>query len=236
MTVRNRGKESNDDKFFAKKWQVIFIEALQDLSFLLSRGYGDKSALQLVGNRYRMNSRQQKALFRMSAPKNSILNRNQKAVSKEAIANQNLLIDGFNLLILLENVLSEAYIFKSQDGAYRDISGVHGSYRRVVQTEKAIILIGTVLKELHSKTVHWYLDTPISNSGRLKTMLLEIAEKQEFNWQVTLVNNPDLVLAKSEEIIVSSDAWILDQCKQWFNLPALLIEEHLHPQHVIYAE
>jgi len=202
----------------------------------MTRGYGDKSATQLVGNRYRMNTRQQKALFRMSAPKNSIFNRKQKAVSKESLANQILLIDGFNLLILLENALSKAYIFKSQDTAYRDVSGVHCSYKRVVQTENAIILVGNVLENLKVKSVHWYFDTPISNSGKLKTMLLEIAAKQNFDWQVTLVNNPDTVLAESEEIIVSSDAWILDECKQWFNLGALLIEEYLETKNVIYAE
>ena len=235
MTLRNRGKESNDDKLFGKKWQPIFIEAIHDVSFLLTRGYGEKSSVQLVGNRYRMNTRQQKALLRMSAPKNSIFNRKQKALSKEVIKNQNILIDGFNLLILLENALSQAYIFKSQDDAYRDISGVHGSYKRVVQTEKAIILVGEILRSLEVKSVHWYFDTPISNSGRLKTMLLEIAEKQKFDWQVTLVNNPDIVLAKSEAIIISSDAWILDECKQWFNLAALIIEEYLKPENVIYA-
>ena len=236
MTIRNRGKHSNDDKLFGEKWQVIFLEAIQDLSFLMTRGYGDKSATQLVGNRYRMNVRQQKALLRMSAPKKSILNRKQKAVSKESLANQIILIDGFNLLILLENALSQAYIFKSQDTAYRDVAGVHGSYKRVVQTENAIILVGNVLESLKVKSVHWYFDTPISNSGKLKTMLLEIAAKQNFEWKVTLVNNPDLVLAESEEIIVSSDAWILDECKQWFNLGALLIEQYLETQNVIYAE
>jgi hypothetical protein len=235
MTVRNRGKESNDDKLFGKKWQPVFVEAIQDVSFLLTRGYGEKSSIQLVGNRYRMNTRQQKALLRMSAPKNSIFTRKQKAVPKEAIKKQNILIDGFNLLILLENALSHAYIFKSQDDAYRDISGVHGSYKRVAQTEKAIILVGDILQELKVKSVHWYFDSPISNSGRLKTILFEIAEKHEFDWQVTLVHNPDLVLAKSEDIIISSDAWILDECKQWFNLAALIIEEHLRSENIIYA-
>lgn len=236
MTIRNRGKHSNDDKLFASKWQAIFVEAIQDLSYLMTRDYGDKSATQLVGNRYRMNTRQQKALLRMSAPKNSILNRKQKAVSKESLANQIILIDGFNLLILLENALSKAYIFKGQDSAYRDISGVHGSYKRVVQTENAIILIGNILKKLEVKSVHWYFDTPVSNSGKLKTMLHQIAEKQDFEWQITLVNNPDIVLAESQEIIVSSDAWILDECKQWFNLGALLIEQYLTIENVIYSE
>lgn len=236
MPVRNRGKHSNDDKLFGKKWQPIFEEAIQDLSFLMSRGYGDKSATQLVGNRYRMNSRQQQALLRMSAPKNAILNRKQKSVGKELLANQLLLIDGFNLLILLENALSGAYIFKSQDTAYRDVSGVHGSYRRVVQTENAIILVGNVLKKLSIKSVHWYFDSPISNSGKLKTMLLKIASEQNFDWQVSLVNNPDTVLAESKEIIVSSDAWILDQCQQWFNLGSFLIEEYLKVENIIYAK
>ena len=152
MAIRNRGKHSNDDKIFGQKWQALFLEAIQDLSFLMTRGYAEKSATQLVGNRYKMNARQQKALLRMSASKNAILNRKQKAISQESIANQIVLIDGFNLLILLENALSKAYIFKSQDTAYRDVAGVHGSYKRVVQTENAIILVGNVLKSLKANS------------------------------------------------------------------------------------
>ena len=72
---------------------------------------------------------------------------------------------------MLESVLSGAYVFKGRDSIYRDISSVHSTYKRVEKTEEAICLVGTVLKEMNVKKVKWYLDEPISNSGRLKTRL-----------------------------------------------------------------
>ena len=233
--AKNRGKHTNDDKIFSPKWQPIFKEAIKDLSYLLSRDYGLKSSTQLVGNRYRLNARQQKALMRMAASQQATDNRQLKSIAPTLLKNETILIDGFNILILLESALSDAYIFNCQDDTYRDVSSVHGSYKRVIQTEKAIILVGNVLKALEVEKVIWYFDAPVSNSGRLKTMLYELSTTHDFKWEIHLVNNPDVVLAKSENIIVSSDAWILDECQRWFNLGKLLIETHLDIENVIYS-
>lgn len=236
MAQRNRGKHPNDDKLFNKKWQTVLKEAVVDLSYLLTKDYGEKSALQLVGNRYRLNSRQQKALMRLAGNRSLIEKYNSKVLSHNELAGKDIEIDGFNLLILLESALSGAYLFKCLDGNYRDISSVHGSYKRVVQTENSIELIGNILKDLQVKDVLWLLDAPVSNSGRLKQMLLSIAEQNQFTWRVELVSNPDIVLAVSENVIISSDAWIFEKCKQWFNFSAYLIENQLEVEYVVYAE
>jgi hypothetical protein len=131
------------------------------------------------------------------------------------------------LLILLESALSGAYLFQGRDGLYRDISSVHGSYKRVMQTEEAIIMVGKELRELQAGPVRWLLDRPISNSGRLKTFLLEAAAKAAFDWEVELVFNPDKVLAQSDAVVISSDGWILDTCRRWYNLGGRIVDRHL---------
>jgi len=233
VTTRNRGKQSNDDKYFSPKWHPIFTEAINDLCFLLTRGYAENSALQIVGNRYKLNKRQRNAILRISVGEEEIAIRNKSKVSKTALKNEVVEIDGFNLLILLESAMSGAYIFKGRDGLYRDISSVHGSYKRVVKTENAILLVGEVLKKLQVKAVKWYFDQPVSNSGRLKSRLLELSEEHGFNWEVELVFDPDKVLVKSKNIIVSSDGWILDNSEKWFNLGGFLIENYLLDANVI---
>jgi len=225
--VRNRGKHPNDDRLFGTKWLPIFKEALDDLCYLLTREYGEKSATQLVGNRYRLNSRQQKALMRMSGNLSAIEKRQAKQLTVEQLENQTIAIDGFNLLILLESALSGAFIFKGKDGTYRDISSVHGSYKRVIQTEEAMLVVGETLKKFKVKHVHWYFDAPVSNSGRLKVILHGIAEKYGYSWDITLDNNPDKVLAECKEVVVSSDSWILDETERWFNLGKYLLENEV---------
>lgn len=59
-SLKNRGKEASDDALFGtEKMQSKLKEAITDMHYFLSRGYGEKSTLALVGNRYRLNARQQ---------------------------------------------------------------------------------------------------------------------------------------------------------------------------------
>ncbi|MFK8104767.1 MAG: DUF434 domain-containing protein [Saprospiraceae bacterium] len=233
MTQRNRGKTSSDDQYFAPKWYPIFTQAVDDFCYLLSRNYAAPSVLAIVGNHYRLNKRQRNAISRIVASDQAVLQRQANSCETSILKNQVVAIDGFNLLIWLESALSGAYIFKGRDGVYRDISSVHGSYKRVRQTESAIHLVGKTLQALGIKSAQWYFDKPVSNSGKLKARLLEISQAEGFNWEATLVFNPDQVLAQSEAIVISSDGWILDQCKCWFNLNAYLLEERLLEAQVI---
>ena len=233
MPQRNRGKTSSDDKYFAPKWHPVFKEAADDLCFLLTRAYGKSSSLQLVGNRYRLNKRQRDALQRICSSEQEIIQRKTTEVDPSILSNAVVEIDGFNLLILLESALSGAYIFKGRDGTIRDISSVHGTYKRVRQTENAIELVGNTLIELSVKSVKWYLDRPVSNSGLLRQRLLEMSEVNDYRWDVELVFDPDKELAKSKHIVISSDGWVLDQTKQWFNLGSYLLEQRIKDANLI---
>jgi len=225
MSTRSRGKEGSDDRLFGtENMQLKIKEAVKDLSYLLGRGFAEKSALQLVGNRYRLNVRQQRAVQGMSVGKTPLKNRLQRQVPVEAIQQQELILDGFNVLILLESALSGAYLFKGLDGCYRDLSSVHGTYKKVTQTEVAIHLVASFLEKNNIKKATWVFDKPVSNSGRLKTLLEEIASAKNYNWEIILDNNPDKLLAESKSIAVSSDAWILNNAQRWFNLVGHLIE------------
>ncbi len=233
MPTRNRGKHPNDDKLFAEKWHPIFKEAIDDYSFLMSRGYAMNSTLQIVGSRYKLNKRQRMAILRVGAAKQNIRLRKSKEIQTSFLKNKTVSIDGFNLLILLESALSGAFVFKGRDGTYRDISSVHGTYKRVQKTEAAITLVGNALKKMEVSLVEWYLDAPISNSGRLKKMLLEISQEYQYNWTVELVNNPDKVLAENCKIIVSSDGWVIDHAPNWFNLGGHLIDQDLENLNIL---
>lgn len=232
-TTKKRGKHSSDDTLFSASVYPNLEKAVDDLCYVFSRGYGEKSALQMVGNRYRLSKRQRIAVLGMSCSDQEKANRIKSECEASDLEDRILEIDGFNILILIESALSGAYIFKGRDGLYRDISSVHGSYKRVVKTQQAIDLIGTSLKNCSIKLAKWYLDKPISNSGKLKTMLLESSEKNRFNWEVELVYSPDKVLASSEHIIVSSDSWILNHGQKWFNLGAMLIDNHIERPNIV---
>ena len=226
MSDRNRGKEGRDDLLFGRASAVEkLLQGVDDLSFLLERGYAIKSASQLVGSKHRLNVRQQKALKGMSASESYLKIRKNKELQASELKGQSIQIDGFNLLIILESLFSGSYVFRGLDGCYRDLSSVHGSYKRVSQTGEVLQLVGQVCLDLEIKNVLWVFDQPVSNSGRLKVILYEIAEKYNFPWDIILDNNPDKYLVDNESIVVTSDAWILNNCTAWFNMVEHLVEK-----------
>jgi hypothetical protein len=230
LSKRNRGKQPKDDKWFAPERHPILTEAADDFGYLRGRHYSDNTILKVVGNRYRLNKRQRNALLRIAASEAEVMQRHRSMCQTADLQGRIVEIDGFNLLILLESALSGAFIFKARDGTYRDISSVHGSYKRVVKTKNAILLIGESLNSLKVKSARWYLDKPVSNSGKIKTLLREIGESHRFNWESELAYNPDQILADSDHIVITTDSWILDRVKEWFNMGAWLFEDYLKEQ------
>ncbi len=223
--MKHRGKHSSDDKNFSSKWHLIFADAAADLSFLLGKDYGFKSALALVGNHYQLNKRQQRALSLITSPAHKIDSRKNKQIKAAQLEGKNILIDGYNLLITIEVALSNGFIFVCQDGCYRDIASVHSTYRKVEETPLAIRLIDQTLKALKVAHVHWYFDAPVSNSGRLKTLLYEYAEQENSPWNIDLVFNPDTTLVEKNEICVTCDSWIIDEVDTYFDLAKYIIDK-----------
>jgi len=234
MNNRNRGKNSGDDTLFGSEKQISKLKlAVEDMHYLLSREYPEKAASDLVGNRYRLKIRQIQALRGASASAVQLQNRQMKRLEATGLKGKTIYLDGFNVLILLESLLSEAYIFEGLDGCIRDLSGVHGTYKKVNQTLRAVELVASFYQKNQIHQLVWIFDKPVSNSGRIKQIILEFAEQHQLNWQADLQYNPDKFLAESSALIVSSDAWILDHCKEWFNLIGYLITEENLPINLI---
>ncbi|MFZ2280790.1 MAG: DUF5616 domain-containing protein, partial [Prosthecobacter sp.] len=81
--------------------------------------------------------------------------------------------------------------------------------------------------ELHAASVHWLLDKPVSNSGRLAGRIRELAEQHGWPWTVEAVFNPDAdLIAARDAVVVSSDAMVIDGAACWYNLAADLILTH----------
>jgi hypothetical protein len=113
------------------------------------------------------------------------------------------------------------------DGCYRDMASMHGNYRKVEETTPALLLIGELLEDWGVATCTWLLDRPVSNSGRLKTILGELAANRNWRWRVDLVPNPDTVLIQSEHIVASADSQILDNANRWLNMAKTVIETRI---------
>jgi hypothetical protein len=193
--------------------------AVTELAWLLSRGYAASSSLKLVGDRHELRQRQRELVLRATCTDAQRIARAATRVSPQEVAGKPVYVDGFNLLITIEAALGKGLVFKSRDGALRDISSVHGTYRSVAETETALIAIGETLQAMRPSTVTWFFDQPVSNSGRLAQRLRALATRQAWSWEVALAMNPDQELIdRKDGVLVSSDALILDHARHWLAL------------------
>lgn len=182
--------------------------------------------MELVGNRYALVQRQRQAVIRSGVADAAIVQRQNKAVALEALGGKHLAIDGFNLLITLESALSGGFVLEARDGAFRDIASISGSYKRVSATSEAIAQVIYLLKKCPLATVHWFLDAPVSNSGKLKQLLLQEAARHAYEWEVTLVADPDqTIINLPSSVAVSSDSLVIDGASSWFNLSSAIFAE-----------
>jgi hypothetical protein len=67
------------------------------------------------------------------------------------------------------------------------------------------------------------LDRPVSNSGRLRALIGELATAAGWMWAVELVDNPDKAIVESGSVAASSDSWVMDRAAGWVCLPEAAI-------------
>ncbi|MDR3404448.1 MAG: DUF434 domain-containing protein [Chthoniobacter sp.] len=243
----HRGPNPKDAEAFAPEMLPRLREACTDLSWLLSHGYAGKSAATLVGDRYALTERQRIAVRRCACSDEQLRDRRHRQVilttTGGELAGTLLEIDGYNALTTVEAALADGIILEGRDGCYRDMASMHGNFKKVAETPRAITLIGRTLARCAIRSAIWYLDASVSNSARLKQLLLEVAAAENWDWRVELVPDPDRILAVPPQdrgalqnggtAIASADSAILDRTPRWFSLAREVVQEHGLTAHLI---
>lgn len=223
----HRGPAAKDEKLFGARQLPTLRSAAQDLCWLLDHGYASHSATELVGNRHNLTSRQRMAVSRCACSIEAAQHRHQVQLPPEAVRGRELWLDGYNVLTVLESALADGVVLLGRDGCCRDIAGIHRRYRKVNETLPVLRLIGETATAWGVTSCRWWLDKPVSNSGRLKLLIQETAAAAGWSMAVELVYNPDKVLWESEHVVATSDGVVLDRCRQWVNLTRQIIAERV---------
>src|SRR5256884_9590955 len=113
---KHRGAHPEDRKLFADDQLPALRTAVKELSWLLSRDYSIKGALKLVGDRHVLTDRQRLAVSRAACSDQNQEHRAATILPVEAVAGEELIIDGFNLIITIEAALSAGVLIHSRDG------------------------------------------------------------------------------------------------------------------------
>ncbi len=224
---RQRGPHPRDSRDFSLAGVATLRTAVKELSTLLSWGYSHKAAVTLVGDRHLLRVRQRKALSRCAASDAACQDRLSRRVKLQAIAGEQLWIDGYNALLTVEAAMSGGVILIGRDGAARDLASLSRHYRDVLTTGPALEAITAMLHRAEVGGVRWLLDRPISNSGRLAARIRAIGEAAGRSDDVDLVASPDRLLKETSHPIATADSAILDRCQRFVDLAGETIEEHV---------
>lgn len=219
-----RGSGVNDEKEFFGESINKLKKAAGHIRYLINEGYAIKGASVFVGNHFLLSERQRLALVRSISPDEKLHLRKEKECMADELKGKTVHIDGFNTIITLEIALCQSLILRCMDGTIRDLAGLRGTYRLIDETQKAVEIIADTLEQLKIKKAVFYLDAPVSNSGRLKSLIENIWGNHNTELDVNVINDVDKTLQK-QSCVITSDAIILDKSKSWFNLMNLCIEK-----------
>ena len=201
--------------------------AVADYSLLLTRGYPEEVSLKLVGDRFALRARQRTAVRRCSCSDRALALRLERRVPLEEIRGRTLLIDAFNLVILLESAFGGGIVLRGRDGCLRDLAELRGSYRIVRDTPEVVDRLCAFLRAFEPARADWLLDRPVSNSGRLRVLLAEVGERRGLPGRVLLVPDPDRLLVGErarDAVVATADSRILDEGPPWCDPASAFLE------------
>ena len=210
-----RGYLPTDEESFSPEAVEKMRTASRHVCYLINEGYDLQMASTFVGNHFALSERQRLAVVRSIATNEQLQLRKAKEISN--IDGGEVWIDGFNVIITLEVMLSKSILFEGMDGTIRDLASLRGTYRIIDETSAAIKLLFDTLSAMNVARVNILLDEPVSNSGRLKVLIAEIADNYNFALDIQLLKTVDSALWSKSKVI-TSDSIILDHCISWVNL------------------
>ncbi|MCK5056086.1 MAG: DUF434 domain-containing protein [Candidatus Aminicenantes bacterium] len=187
----------------------IFKDALQDYLFLLNRGYPEKPAVKLVGDRYRLSSVERIALYRGLTSEEKALRRRAKITVDTK--GKKLYIDGYNVLFTLMNYLFGKLIFIGNDGLMRDCGETYGKIENETLFYRAVDLLLDYIGGCKPAVIKIYFDSPVSGSEQHVNGVEKRLEVKKLAGDVLLVKSADEELKeKTEGIIATCDSEIID--------------------------
>lgn len=218
-----RGYVPEDEKNFSSESIEKLKIATKHVIYLINEGYDVKSATTFVGNHFVLSERQRFLIARSVSTTKQLDIR--KAKEKASIEGEEVWIDGFNTIITLEVMFSNSILYEGMDGTTRDLAALRGTYKIIPETTNAVEMLLNVLKEKKIASAHILLDEPVSNSGRLKSLIAEISENHEIKPDIRILKDVDRTLYEKDNVI-TSDAVILNHCKSWCNIMKPCMEKY----------
>ncbi|WP_406656719.1 DUF434 domain-containing protein [Methanolobus sp. ZRKC2] len=203
------------------------IAAAEEIRYLLGRGYPKNSAIRFVCDHHLLKEEQRFILSRnILAPAIASDRRNKRLICTD-LKSRHVVIDGYNVLITLENYLKGEDMWTGDDGFIRDNRGVFSAHVNDETTCKALNLMIEMLVVHKVGSVIVFLDRQMSKSGELATFIRQKMEEVPIKGDVFTSGNVDNEIKRvsGNSIVATADGVIIDAVENVIDIPACVIAE-----------
>jgi len=205
-------------------------EAVHDLRYLLNRGYRKKGALKFVSDKYLLNIHERNYLSRKVFSREVALSRQNKILDISRVKDENIFVDGYNVLITVESICTGyPSLVRCDDGFLRDINAVFGKYRINDTTKTALTQIMLLLKCYEPQFVKFLYDSPVSQSGELSKVTRTLLNANDLpGCAVTSKNVDSELVTLSREvqgIVATSDSAVIDKIQRVIDIPCEILKK-----------
>jgi hypothetical protein len=209
-----------------KDTSPLLKDAAADFRFLLARGYPRPAALDLVGNRYRLEHTARQLLHRgVFAPEVAAARRGKLRLLQD-LPGQPLALDGHNVLITLECAERKLPLVAADDGFIRDVGEVSRAFRVSSATDRVLTLLADYLADQAAGPLEVFYDAPLSLSGELARRTREIFASRSLTVQSQAVPVPERRLSNFPGAIATSDTALIDAHATVVDLAGEIIRPH----------
>ncbi|MEE9612727.1 MAG: DUF434 domain-containing protein [Desulfatiglandales bacterium] len=199
-------------------------EAICDLRYLLNRGYRRKAALNVVSNRYGLSTESRNFLVRAVFSSAEAEENKKKLLELGGIKGKEVAIDGYNVMICVEESLRGGDVFLCDDGFVRDARGAFGNYKASSVTDKAIDKILRLLSKNSVGKAVFVFDSQISHSGELASKLRLKMRGLGIEGDVVAVPNADHIVG-THQVVGTSDRAIIKRASKALDIVSYIAKD-----------
>lgn len=145
--------------------------------------------------------------------------RRGKRIAASDLSGRTVSIDGYNVLITVESLISGAPVYLCDDGFLRDTRGIFRRYRSSDHTTLALHEIFSILKESKVSMAEILFDQQISRSGDLATRIRDMMADYAVFGCATTAKDVDRRLKLVDHPVATGDGAIIDEASEVVDLP-----------------
>ena len=186
----------------------------------MDRGYPSGPAIRFVSDHHRLPREDRFVLARVAVPSTVAASRKGKRISARELSGRTVAVDGYNVLITAESLLSGIPVYLCDDGFLRDTRGVFRRFRPSDETVLALVEIITILKESGVSRAEFVLDQQISRSGELAAQIREMMADLDLPGSAKTAKDADRRLKLAASPVATADGAIIDAASEAVDIPA----------------